>query len=93
MLPLRLTNWFIKDSVWGCYCKKKSPIVAGCPILQQKGRRNRKPVNCVNSVEKPSGGSVRIASLTDFGLFAMDGFVSLSYDCREVPVNKLRDTV
>lgn len=51
-----------------------------------------KPVNLVNSLEKPVGMSVGSAGLADFAMFVMDGFVSLPGDGRKVPVKILCDT-
>lgn len=61
-------------------------------MLEQKGRRNTKPVNLVSSRSDNSGTSVGAVELADFAPFVMDGYVSLPGDSCEVPIKILRDT-
>lgn len=56
--------------------------MAGCPMLQQQGRRCTKLVNLVSSRGKPSGASVGAVVLADFALFIPDGYVSLPGETR-----------
>uniref|UniRef100_A0A8C5E215 SCAN box domain-containing protein n=1 Tax=Gouania willdenowi TaxID=441366 RepID=A0A8C5E215_GOUWI len=79
-----------KDDVYCFYCKKKGHVISGCPVLKKK---NTRPVALIKT-EYEVGMSLpceRNSKYADFKPFVMDGFVSLSGECK-TPVKILRDT-